>query len=416
MAITYEQLQGWGPGDLDAAAEELNASVRKKLLDQQDEMDGGKIPGSWVGASADAATLRHDKLTEGLNDMAAPVAEVINVLDQVAPQIKSAKAAAKSAHQAITAKGYQVEVATSATVATSPPAKTDEDMSEEEAEAIKRQVEEFQRDLLDALQKAERADANLASVLTSATKNQFDGGTGSIQQAGLPPELRGLSDEEVATRIVADPEKYDGFVDALTPAQQRALGAAIAEEMGLELKTETGAFDTLIQGVKSERYDVLIASMTPTEERDNAVDFSDSYYTSGATMFVANDSDCDDPAAMDSPKVGVASGTTYQTFLEDEGLAGEVVTFTSDITALQDVDAGRLDGAMTDRLVGLYQIEKADRDLRACGDPRYTEEPAFAVDEGNTALLNQLNDALSTIKEDGTYAEISEKWFGQDIS
>ena len=71
---------------------------------------------------------------------------------------------------------------------------------------------------------------------------------------------------------------------------------------------------------------------------------------------------------------------------------------------------------MTDRLVGLYQIEKADRDLRACGDPLYTEEPAFAVDEGNTVLVDQLNDALSTIKEDGTYAEISKKWFGQDIS
>ena len=71
---------------------------------------------------------------------------------------------------------------------------------------------------------------------------------------------------------------------------------------------------------------------------------------------------------------------------------------------------------MTDRLVGLYQIEKADRDLRVCGDPLYTEEPAFAVDEGNSVLVDQLNEALATIKDDGTYSEISKKWFGQDIS
>ncbi|WP_256837983.1 transporter substrate-binding domain-containing protein [Ornithinimicrobium faecis] len=193
------------------------------------------------------------------------------------------------------------------------------------------------------------------------------------------------------------------------------IGAAVAEEMGLELKTETGAFDSLIQGVKSERFDVLVASMTPTEERDEQVDFTDPYYLSGATVFVPNDSDCQDPTQLDSPTIGVASGTTYETFLSDEDWVGEIRTFTSDITALEDTEVGRLDAAMTDRLVGLYQIDQADRDLRPCGDPLYTEEPAFAVREGNTELVDELNTALATIIEDGTYAEISEKWFGQNI-
>lgn len=193
------------------------------------------------------------------------------------------------------------------------------------------------------------------------------------------------------------------------------IGAAIADEMGLELKTETGAFDSLIQGVKSERYDVLVASMTPTEERDAQVDFTDPYYLSGATVFVTNDSDCQDPTQLDSPVIGVASGTTYESFLSEEDWVGEIRTFTSDITALEDTEVGRLDAAMTDRLVGLYQIDQADRDLRPCGDPLYTEEPAFAVREGNTELVDELNTALAAIIEDGTYAEISEKWFGQNI-
>jgi polar amino acid transport system substrate-binding protein len=193
------------------------------------------------------------------------------------------------------------------------------------------------------------------------------------------------------------------------------IAAAIAEEMGLELDAKTGAFDSLIQGVKSERYDVLIASMTPTPERDEQVDFTDPYYLSGATVFVRNDSDCQDPTQLDSPAIGVASGTTYEDFLNDEEWVGEIRTFTSDITALEDTEVGRLDAAMTDRLVGLFQIEQAQRDLRVCGDPLYSEEPAFAVREGNTELVNDLNEALATIIEDGTYADISEKWFGQDI-
>lgn len=196
------------------------------------------------------------------------------------------------------------------------------------------------------------------------------------------------------------------------------IGVAIAEELGLEVDAQTGAFDTLIGGIQANRYDVLIASMTPTEERDQAVDFTDSYYVSGAQAFVAPDSECTDITQMDSPVIGVASGTTYQSYLEDEGgdWVGEVRTFSSDITALQDVATGRLDAAMTDRNVGLHQIQESDLDIVECGAPLYTEEPAFAVKEGNAALQEALNEALASIKEDGTYAEISEKYFGKDIS
>lgn len=240
------------------------------------------------------------------------------------------------------------------------------------------------------------------------------GSGGSGSEAGGEPQL--INEGEMVVAMSGEFRPFSHFEKNELTGFDYDIAVAIAEEMDLDLKTETGAFDTLIQGVQSNRYDVLIASMTPTEERDQAVDFTDSYYTSGATMFVRNDSDCEDPTKMDKPTVGVASGTTYESFLQEEGWAGDIRSFSSDVTALQDVDSGRLDGAMTDRLVGLYQINEADRDLRACGDPLYTEEPAFAVKEGNAALVEQLNDALATIKEDGTYAEISKKWFGQDIS
>lgn len=167
--------------------------------------------------------------------------------------------------------------------------------------------------------------------------------------------------------------------------------------------------------MRSDRYDVLIASMTPTEERDQQVDFTDPYYLSGATVFVRNDSDCEDPTQLDNPAIGVASGTTYDTFLQDQDWVGEIRTFASDITALEDTEVGRLDGGMTDRLVGLYQIDQANRDLRPCGEPLFTEEPAFAVREGNAELQEELNVALAEIIDNGTYAEISEEWFGRNI-
>lgn len=224
-----------------------------------------------------------------------------------------------------------------------------------------------------------------------------------------------LTDGTLVAAMSGEFQPFSYFEGAQLTGFDYDIAAAIADELGLELDAQTGAFDSLIQGVKSDRYDVLIASMTPTPERDEQVDFTDPYYLSGATVFVPNDSDCQDPTQMDSPAIGVASGTTYETFLNDEDWVGEIRTFTSDITALEDTEVGRLDAAMTDRLVGLFQIDQADRDLRVCGEPLYTEEPAFAVREGNTELVNDLNEALAAIIEDGTYAEISQEWFGQNI-
>ncbi len=194
------------------------------------------------------------------------------------------------------------------------------------------------------------------------------------------------------------------------------IAKAVADEMDLKLETKTGAFDTLIGGLKSNRYDVLVASMTPTEERKTQVDFTDGYYSSGAQAFVAANSDCSDVAQLDKPTIGVAAGTTYNDFLKDKPWVGKVRTFGSDVTALRDVSSGRLDAALTDRLVGLYQIKEAGLDLKACGDPLYSEEPAFAVKKGNDKLTAELNKALAAIEENGTYAEISKKYFGQDIS
>lgn len=194
------------------------------------------------------------------------------------------------------------------------------------------------------------------------------------------------------------------------------IAAAVAKEMDLKLKTKTGAFDTLIGGLKSNRYDVLVASMTPTDDRKKQVDFSKGYYSSGATAFVADTSTCTDITKLGKPTLGVAAGTTYNDFLKGKPWVGEVRTFSSDITALRDVSTKRLDAAVTDRLVGLYQIKEAGLKLQPCGEPLYTEEPAFAVKKGNKGLVTELNKALATIKENGVYATISKKYFGQDIS
>lgn len=241
---------------------------------------------------------------------------------------------------------------------------------------------------------------------------------GGSDEGGEGNELGLIEEGTLTVAMSGEFQPFSYFEGNTLTGFDYDIGVAIAEELDLEVDAQTGAFDTLIQGVNANRYDVLIASMTPTEERDRQVDFSDSYYVSGAQAFVAPDTECTDISELDSPTIGVASGTTYQDWLNENGgeWVGEIRTFSSDVTALQDVATGRLDAAMTDRNVGLYQIQESGLDLVECGEPVFTEEPAFAVEEGNTALRDALNEALATIKDDGTYAEISEKYFGKDIS
>ncbi|MEU0314871.1 DUF6571 family protein [Nocardioides sp. NPDC006273] len=229
--LTYDQLMTWNPGKLSGIADRIN-SGRKRMIDQQDELDAGEIPPDWTGAAAERARLRHRNLRDQINDLVAPAPPIIEALDHTAEVGKTSQKQARAAREAIIAKGWKVESATSRTVLTSPPSEAELDgKTQEEIDALEGQVREFVQDLLDALQKADQAGIDFATVLRNARRGAYDGGTGSLSQAGLPPELRGLSDEEIATRIVMDPEKYEGYVDTLTPAQQKAVGSAIAQEV-----------------------------------------------------------------------------------------------------------------------------------------------------------------------------------------
>lgn len=237
MTLSYDQLMKWRPEQGDAAGDRLN-NIRKKLADQQGEMDVARMPDSWEGASAESAHQRFRNLRDSFNDIVSPVAKVRDAVDEFAGEVKAAKKSAESAHGAILGKGYKISTATSDLVLTEAPPAPKGEMTEAEAkeaeakaEADKAAVQEFQRQLLDALRKAEQADLTLNSVLSMATSNRYDGGEGSIQQASLPPELRGLSDKEIATRMVENPDQYGGYVDNLTQSQKQAVGVAMADAM-----------------------------------------------------------------------------------------------------------------------------------------------------------------------------------------
>lgn len=175
-------------------------------------------------------------------------------------------------------------------------------------------------------------------------------------------------------------------------------------------------FDALIQGLKANKYDALVASHAITDERKQAVDFSRPYYRSGAQIFVAEaNTAITGPAGLKGMKVGVVKASTYLDLAKKLTGEDKVTTYDSDVIALQDLGTGRIDAVITDKLVGLLAHNESGLKIKAVGPVLQQDEMAVAVQKGNTELLTAVNKALDGMIADGTYKKISARWFGEDI-
>lgn len=191
---------------------------------------------------------------------------------------------------------------------------------------------------------------------------------------------------------------------------------AIAAELGLEASPATGAFNTLIAGLQADRYDTIIGSMTATDERKEQVDFTENYYTNSAVMFVNEDSDITGPDDLDGAVVGVALGTWFEDLAYDLDGVSDVTTYQADINALTDVSNGRIDAAITVRLGGFFAANESGLSVKPVGEALAPDSAAIAVSKSNPELYAAISEALATILDNGSYAEVSNEWFGTDIS
>lgn len=191
------------------------------------------------------------------------------------------------------------------------------------------------------------------------------------------------------------------------------IGAALAEEMGLEHNPVTNPFETIIQGLIGNKFDAVIGSMAITDERAETVAFSDPYYLSGGKIFVAADNtEITEAADLEGKKIGVVAQSTYDTAAQE--YTDDIQYYNSDVVALQELVPGRLDAVITADVVG-FEAQNAGLEIKDVGENLWIEEAAIAVRQEDTALLEEVNRALDAIIENGTYAEISEKWFGENL-
>lgn len=195
------------------------------------------------------------------------------------------------------------------------------------------------------------------------------------------------------------------------------VGEEIAKRLGVDLDYVTSDWDGLTEGLRNKRYDGILGSMAITEKRQEVVDFTIPYYYSGAQLFVLKDSNIETTEDMKGKKIAVATGTN---FVKDaENLGAEVSYYQDDNATLMELVNGRVDGIITDRLVGISAVKEisgGDKVI-AVGNLLRLEKMGIAINKEDKELLEKVNVILQEMHDDGTLTKISEKWLdGADVT
>ncbi|QFT96788.1 Cystine-binding periplasmic protein precursor [Roseovarius sp. THAF8] len=193
-----------------------------------------------------------------------------------------------------------------------------------------------------------------------------------------------------------------------------AIGTEMAKRMGLEAEIVTTAWDGIIGGLLSNKYDAIVGSMTITEERDEVVDFVGPYYSDKRAIFTQPGSGITSLEDLEGKKVGLTLGETHEDWARERGY--NVSTYKGLPELLLELENGRVDAIVNDSIAAILAMGEKGQEYEMFADP--TTEPfgaGIAIREGSPELAAAMQEALDSMMEDGTYMEIAEKWVGADI-
>ena len=184
---------------------------------------------------------------------------------------------------------------------------------------------------------------------------------------------------------------------------------AIADKLGLELQIDDMDFDAALLAVQQGKADMVMAGVTVTDERQNVMDFTDSYATGIQSIIVKEDSDIASVDDLAGKKIGTQRGTTGYLYCSDDFGDENVVAYDNGLTAVQMLNNGQVDCVVIDNAPAKEFIA-ANPGLKLL-DTAYVEESyAIGVGKGNTELKDAINTALEELKADSTLQAIVDKY------
>jgi cystine transport system substrate-binding protein len=192
--------------------------------------------------------------------------------------------------------------------------------------------------------------------------------------------------------------------------------SAVADKLGVDVKFEETQWDAIFAGLEAGRFDVIANQVSINDERTAKYDFSEPYTVSPGVIVVKDDNtDISSFADLAGKTTAQSLTSNWYELAQENGANVEAVEGWAQAVAL--LEQGRVDATVNDNLTFLdYEKQKGDTGLKIAAE---TDDPslnAFVFAKGNTELQEAVDKALDELRADGTLAEISDKYFGSDVT
>ena len=190
----------------------------------------------------------------------------------------------------------------------------------------------------------------------------------------------------------------------------------VCERLGVKLVKQPIDWDTKEQDLDSGKIDCIWNGMSINASRQEVMNLSEPYMKNEMVFVVTAGSAIASQTDLDGKTVAVQSGSTAQEILENAGLNITENELATNVECLQQLELNLVDAVFMDSVVANYEIKESGKDYVLLSDGLEEEEYAIGFRKNDQALRDKVQQTLSEMKADGKLGEISEKWFGSDIT
>ncbi|MDM8246691.1 transporter substrate-binding domain-containing protein [Collinsella tanakaei] len=192
---------------------------------------------------------------------------------------------------------------------------------------------------------------------------------------------------------------------------------AIADKLGVGATFAEGEWDGLLAGLDSGRYDTMANGVSVTPEREGKYDFTEPYAYNRIVVITTADSDIASMEDLEGKTTANTLGSSYATLAESFGATNTGVDDFNQ--TIQLLESGRIDATLNDEVVFYdYMNQHPDAALKIAAENDEPTHVAFPLrrEAATESLLAAMNEAIAELREDGTLAELSQEFFGIDIT
>jgi polar amino acid transport system substrate-binding protein len=197
------------------------------------------------------------------------------------------------------------------------------------------------------------------------------------------------------------------------------LAKELGKRMGVKVVFKPVEWDGIVLTLINKNIDIVWNGMTITEERKKRINFSNPYLENKQIIIVGKDSDINSKEDLKDKIIGVQLESSSFVAVEKDKQTMESIKeirqYPNNVEALMDLKTGRIDAVVVDEILGRYYIQQNPNQYKILNDDFGNELYGIGIRKEDIKLKEEIDRIMDEMKSDGTAAEISKKWFGEDI-